>query len=125
MDCWINLRPTWKQCAKQDHAHSARDQRSSRLHQVADQPPNLLVPHAEYMAKHQVQESAILVGGSHGTLRHHDIVFLGQPADGDQGWPTNPSSTMCLAKSSLPRTSNAPGITHSTSSVRQDRICGR
>ena len=39
--------------------------------------------------------------------------------------PTKPVSTMCSAKASSPRVWNAPGISHSTSSVRQDRICSR
>src|SRR5205807_4450214 len=57
---------------------------SFRLHKVADQPPDLPVPHVEYIAKDQVQKSAILFGRSHGTLRHHYIVFLRQPAHGNQ-----------------------------------------
>ena len=38
------------------------------------------------------------------------------------GVDANPFATMCSAKPALPRVSNAPGITHSTSSVRHDRI---
>jgi hypothetical protein len=50
---------------------------------VRHQPPDLPVAHVEYIAKDQVQKSAILFGGAHGTLRHDDIAFFYQPADGD------------------------------------------
>src|SRR5262245_52635582 len=45
-----------------------------RLHQVADQASDLSVPHVEDIAEDQVQEPPIILGGSHGSLRHHDIV---------------------------------------------------
>src|SRR5688572_26592212 len=39
------------------------------------------------------------------------------------GRPTKPSFSICLSKASFPRTWKVPGISHSTSSVRHDRIC--
>src|SRR6185369_12159870 len=42
---WVLMR------SSQDRAHGSRDQPSFRLHEVADQPPNLPVPHVEYIAE--------------------------------------------------------------------------
>src|SRR5687768_14280640 len=41
------------------------------------------------------------------------------------GLPVNPSSTMWLSNSALPRARKYPGISHSTSSVRHERILER
>src|SRR5688500_5157209 len=41
------------------------------------------------------------------------------------GLPVNPSSTMWLSNSALPHARKYPGISHSTSSVRHERILDR
>ena len=77
---------------------------SFRLQEVADQPPDLPILHVKYIAKDQVEKRAILFGSSHGTLRHHYIVFIHNPANSNHRVSGKSLIDDILAKSSFPRT---------------------
>ena len=83
---------------------------------------DLRVAHHEHVAEDGVQRAAVLPGGAHIAFGHDESFLRYMRVTCIEGCPVNASPSICLSNSLFPFVWNAPGMSHSTSSVRHDRI---
>src|SRR4051812_4804412 len=71
------------------------------FHKIADQTPDLAVPHVEDITENEVRKCAIRLWSADGSLGDYRIVGLDQPADSDHRVPGKPLVHDVLCKAFL------------------------